>query len=101
MKPDTRCAVILSVIGTLPLLLDLHILRFNIAIALVIYVAQKLDFTNYQNIPYLKILVIDLILLGIVELLHVYCLTRVYFILRVILEILRTLLWKFITNYRG
>jgi len=101
MKSDSNCAIILSVIATLPLLLDLHILRFNIAIALVIYVAQKLDFTNYRNIPYLKIILIDLILLGCVELLHVYCLTRIYFVLRVILEILRTLLWKFISNYRG
>lgn len=41
MRNDRVCSSILMIVGTLPLLLDVHLFRINLFIALLIYVIDR------------------------------------------------------------
>lgn len=101
MLKDNVRATIISLISTLPLLLDLHLLRFNIVLAFIFYAAQKIEITNYKYVPYLRICVFDFFLLCAVEILHIACYKRLYKILRVVVELLRLGLYHVVVLHRN
>ncbi|CAD8079721.1 unnamed protein product [Paramecium sonneborni] len=99
MKNDNVCSLLLTLISTYPLMLDIHLLRINLFIGLIIYVIEKTT-TILQNLPYIRIIILDIFCLFFVEILHLLCFTTFYKLCRIFIEIIRIMIWLLIIVYR-
>ncbi|CAK76621.1 unnamed protein product (macronuclear) [Paramecium tetraurelia] len=99
MMNDNICALVLTLISSYPLFLDIHLLRLNLFIGLVLYIIDKTT-TLIQKLPYLRIIILDIFCLIFVEILHLLCFTNFYKLCRIFIEFIRIMLWLFIIIYR-
>ncbi|CAD8154367.1 unnamed protein product [Paramecium octaurelia] len=99
MKNDNICALVLTLISSYPLFLDIHLLRLNLFIGLVLYIIDKTT-TLIQKLPYFRIIILDILCLFFVEILHLLCFTNFYRLCRIFIEFIRIMLWLLIITYR-